>query len=41
VPVDDAERDRLLKAVQEHVEVAAFFEETCGGDGEDDGDRGD
>ncbi|MFF8094856.1 hypothetical protein [Streptomyces sp. NPDC016675] len=32
VPVDDAERDRLLKAVQEHVEVAAFFEETCGGD---------
>ncbi|MFI8442967.1 hypothetical protein ACIGKG_20335 [Streptomyces rochei] len=44
VPVDDAERDRLLKAVQEHVEVAAFFEETCGGegeDGEDGGDRGD
>lgn len=35
VQVDDAERDRLLKAVQEHVEVAAFFEETCGGDGED------
>ncbi|MFI7348348.1 hypothetical protein ACIBSR_19055 [Streptomyces sp. NPDC049936] len=34
VQVDDAERDRLLKAVQEHVEVAAFFEETCGGDGE-------
>ncbi|MCF2435032.1 hypothetical protein LV779_12210 [Streptomyces thinghirensis] len=33
-------RDRLLKAVQEHVEVAAFFEETCGGDGEDDGDAG-
>ncbi|WML79438.1 hypothetical protein [Streptomyces sp. VNUA74] len=41
VQVDDAERDRLLKAVQEHVEVAAFFEETCGGDcdGEDGEDR--
>ncbi|WP_217141131.1 hypothetical protein [Streptomyces sp. AC627_RSS907] len=32
VQVDDAERDRLLKAVQEHVEVAAFLEEACGGD---------
>ncbi|AQS70552.1 hypothetical protein [Streptomyces pactum] len=41
VQVDDAERDRLLKAVQEHVEVAAFFEETCGGEGGDDGDCGD
>ncbi|WP_328559458.1 hypothetical protein [Streptomyces coelicoflavus] len=29
VQVDDAERDRLLKAVQEHVEVAAFLEEAC------------
>ncbi|MFF8779912.1 hypothetical protein ACF07W_21850 [Streptomyces sp. NPDC015140] len=38
VQVDDAERDRLLKAVQEHVEVAAFFEETCGGDGEEGGE---
>ncbi|MEU6290158.1 hypothetical protein [Streptomyces sp. NPDC046988] len=38
VQVDDAERDRLLKAVQEHVEVAAFFEETCGGDGEGEGE---
>ncbi|WP_217170667.1 hypothetical protein [Streptomyces sp. AC512_CC834] len=37
VQVDDAERDRLLKAVQEHVEVAAHFEETCG----DGGERGD
>ncbi|MFE2337165.1 hypothetical protein, partial [Streptomyces coelicoflavus] len=37
VQVDDAERDRLLKAVQEHVEVAAFLEETCG-DGGDCGD---
>ncbi|MER6163978.1 hypothetical protein [Streptomyces violaceorubidus] len=34
VQVDDAERDRLLKAVQEHVEVAAFLEETCGEGGE-------
>ncbi|WCN06384.1 hypothetical protein [Streptomyces sp. M92] len=41
LPVDDAERDRLLKAVQEHVEVAAFFEETCGGDGEEGADGGD
>ncbi|MCC9153216.1 hypothetical protein LZP81_06585 [Streptomyces parvulus] len=42
VQVDDAERDRLLKAVQEHVEVAAFFEETCGGDCDgEDGEGGD
>ncbi|MEU8745724.1 hypothetical protein AB0C39_18985 [Streptomyces parvulus] len=42
VQVDDAERDRLLKAVQEHVEVAAFFEETCGGDCDgEDGEDGD
>ncbi|AIJ16915.1 MULTISPECIES: hypothetical protein [Streptomyces] len=34
VQVDDAERDRLLKAVQEHVEVAAFFEEACGDGGD-------
>ncbi|MET9140814.1 hypothetical protein [Streptomyces parvulus] len=42
VQVDDAERDRLLKAVQEHVEVAAFLEETCGGDCDgEDGEGGD
>ncbi|MFG3104099.1 hypothetical protein ACGFZL_26785 [Streptomyces sp. NPDC048182] len=40
VQVDDAERDRLLKAVQEHVEVAAFFEETCGFEPGEDDDRG-
>ncbi|MFE5604755.1 hypothetical protein ACFQ8O_36895 [Streptomyces coelicoflavus] len=34
VQVDEAERDRLLKAVQEHVEVAAFLEEACGDAGE-------
>lgn len=34
VQVDDAERDRLLKAVQEHVEVAALFEEACGDGGD-------
>ncbi|MFI7873835.1 hypothetical protein [Streptomyces salinarius] len=34
VQVDEAERDRLLKAVQEHVEVAAFLEEACGDGGQ-------
>ncbi|CAM5581720.1 hypothetical protein STENM223S_04543 [Streptomyces tendae] len=34
VQVDEAERDRLLKALQEHVEVAALFEEACGDGGE-------
>ncbi|WP_340382938.1 hypothetical protein U5640_37010 [Streptomyces sp. SS7] len=33
VQVDDAERDRLMKSLQEHLD---FFEEACGG--EDDGD---
>ncbi|MFG2678717.1 hypothetical protein [Streptomyces sp. NPDC048392] len=33
VQIDDAERDRLLKAAQEHVEVAALFEEACGDGG--------
>ncbi|HET9379630.1 MAG TPA: hypothetical protein VFP69_02210, partial [Streptomyces sp.] len=32
VQVDDAERDRLLKALQENSETAAFFEEACGGE---------
>ncbi|MER7788708.1 hypothetical protein [Streptomyces sp. NPDC097640] len=31
VQVDEAERDRLLKSMQEHLGVAAFFEEACGG----------
>ena len=33
VQVDDAERDRLMKALQENSEMAAFFEEACGGAG--------
>ncbi|MFF6950293.1 hypothetical protein ACFZAD_16785 [Streptomyces iakyrus] len=32
VQLDDAERDRLMKALQENAGVAAFFEEACGGD---------
>lgn len=38
VQVDEAERDRLLKSVQEHhahVEGEAFFEEACGDDDRD------
>ncbi|MEU5363725.1 hypothetical protein ABZ354_09605 [Streptomyces sp. NPDC005925] len=35
VRVADAERDRLMKALQENSEVAAFFEEACAGDGGD------
>ncbi|NJP48957.1 hypothetical protein HCJ93_02435 [Streptomyces sp. SBST2-5] len=38
VPVDEAERDRLMKAIQENAEVAAFFGEVCEGD--DPGDEG-
>ncbi|GAB2748130.1 hypothetical protein [Streptomyces bullii] len=29
VQVDDAERDRLMKSLQENSEMAAFFEEAC------------
>ncbi|MFE9774231.1 hypothetical protein ACFYOV_21650 [Streptomyces sp. NPDC005931] len=32
VQVDEAERDRLMKSLQEHVEAAAFFGEACGPD---------
>ncbi|MDH6625880.1 hypothetical protein M2271_003696 [Streptomyces sp. LBL] len=32
VQVDEAERDRLMKVLQETAEITAFFEETCGGD---------
>jgi hypothetical protein len=32
VQVDEEERDRLLKFLQETAEIAAFFEEACGGD---------
>ncbi|MPY43615.1 hypothetical protein FNH04_28035, partial [Streptomyces phyllanthi] len=32
VQVDEAERDRLMKALQETVEKMAFFEEACGGE---------
>lgn len=32
VQVDEAERDRLMKSVQENSEIAAFFEEACGGE---------
>ncbi|OIK00641.1 hypothetical protein [Streptomyces colonosanans] len=32
VQVDDAERDRLMKSLQETAEITAFFEEACGGD---------
>ncbi|GAB2854582.1 hypothetical protein GCM10027074_21960 [Streptomyces deserti] len=35
VQVDDAERDRLMKSLQENSEMAAFFEEACGADCED------
>ncbi|MCN9240813.1 hypothetical protein NGF19_08370 [Streptomyces sp. RY43-2] len=34
VQVDDAERDRLMKSLQETAEITAFFEEACGGDGQ-------
>ncbi len=30
--VDEAERDRLMKSLQETTETTAFFEEACGGD---------
>ncbi|MCX4760654.1 hypothetical protein OG562_06660 [Streptomyces sp. NBC_01275] len=32
VQVDDAERDRLMKSLQETEEIRAFFEEACEGD---------
>ncbi|MEU9188335.1 hypothetical protein AB0D14_28115 [Streptomyces sp. NPDC048484] len=32
VQVDEAERDRLMKSLQETAEIAAFVEEACGGD---------
>ncbi|MGW3498113.1 hypothetical protein [Streptomyces sp. NPDC001020] len=32
VQVDDAERDRLMKSLQETAEITAFFEGACGGD---------
>ncbi|MFJ3233067.1 hypothetical protein [Streptomyces sp. NPDC086787] len=32
VLVDEAERDRLLKSIQEHLERGAFFEKECGQD---------
>ncbi|MPY61128.1 hypothetical protein, partial [Streptomyces spongiae] len=32
VQVDEAERDRLMKSLQETAETMAFFEEACGGD---------
>ncbi|MEI5103643.1 hypothetical protein RB200_40535 [Streptomyces sp. PmtG] len=32
VQVDDAERDRLMKSIQEHAEIMGFFEEACGTD---------
>ena len=32
VQVDEAERDQLMKSLQETAEITAFFEETCGGD---------
>ncbi|KAF3464377.1 hypothetical protein [Streptomyces sp. Tu 3180] len=35
VQVDEAERDRLMKAIQENAETAAFFGEACGPDCED------
>ncbi|MEV8594121.1 hypothetical protein [Streptomyces sp. NPDC052012] len=35
VQVDDAERDRLMKAIQENAEAAAFFGEACEPDGEE------
>lgn len=30
--VDEAERDRLMKSLQETAERIAFFEEACSGD---------
>ncbi|MFC8197040.1 hypothetical protein ACFWBR_40245 [Streptomyces sp. NPDC060006] len=32
VQVDEAERDRLMKSLQATADIAAFFEEACGGD---------
>jgi hypothetical protein len=32
VQVDEAERDRLMKALQANAETAAFFGEACGPD---------
>ncbi|MFJ8363248.1 hypothetical protein [Streptomyces sp. NPDC093984] len=32
VQVDEAERDRLMKSLQETAEITTFFEEACGGD---------
>ncbi|MFF3908739.1 hypothetical protein ACFYZJ_22765 [Streptomyces sp. NPDC001848] len=32
VQVDEAERDRLMKSLQETAEITTFFEEVCGGD---------
>ncbi|MFD3504274.1 hypothetical protein [Streptomyces sp. NPDC058678] len=32
VQVDEAERDRLMKSLQETAEITAFLEEACGGD---------
>ncbi|POX47260.1 hypothetical protein [Streptomyces sp. Ru72] len=32
VQVDEAERDRLMKSLQETAEITSFFEEACGGD---------
>ncbi|WP_030670652.1 hypothetical protein [Streptomyces cellulosae] len=32
VQVDEAERDRLMKSLQDTAEITAFFEETCGGE---------
>lgn len=32
VQVDEAERDRLMKSLQETAEITAFFEEACGGE---------
>jgi hypothetical protein len=32
VQVDEAERDRLMKSLQDTAEITAFFEEACGGD---------
>jgi hypothetical protein len=32
VQVDEAERDRLMKSLQETAEITAFFEEACSGD---------
>lgn len=32
VQVDEAERDRLMKSLQETAETMAFFEEACGGE---------